>query len=102
MLAFRVLGPLEVCSGGRPIALPDLASRGVLAALVLRPGAWVSTDRLIDELETLRHSVICRREHGTSFGNPYQSDPMGWERTFGSTATLEAPPGWIRTNDLPD
>jgi DNA-binding SARP family transcriptional activator len=50
MLEFRVLGPLEVCSGGVPIALPGLASRRVLAALVLRPGTWVSTDRLMDEL----------------------------------------------------
>src|SRR3954447_26593672 len=50
MIEFRVLGPLEVCWHGRPIALPGSASRRVLAALVLRAGEWVSAERLMEEL----------------------------------------------------
>lgn len=44
------MGPLEVCSDGRALELPGLASRRVLALLVLRAGGWVTADRLVDEL----------------------------------------------------
>lgn len=47
---FRLLGPLEVSRGGRPLALPGRKPRAVLAMLLLRPGEIVSTDRLIDGL----------------------------------------------------
>jgi DNA-binding SARP family transcriptional activator len=50
MLELRILGPLEVCWDGRPLRLPGVASRQVLALLVLRSGTWMTADRLIDEL----------------------------------------------------
>jgi DNA-binding SARP family transcriptional activator len=50
MLEFGILGAIEVRCDGRPLSLPGLASRRVLALLVLRPGGWLTADRLIDEL----------------------------------------------------
>src|SRR4051794_13873189 len=50
MLEIRILGPLQACCNGEPLALPGLASRRVLAALALHPGEWLTSDRLIDEL----------------------------------------------------
>jgi predicted ATPase/DNA-binding SARP family transcriptional activator len=50
MLEFRILGPLEVRCDGRALDLPGLASRRLLALLVLRSGGWVTADRLVDEL----------------------------------------------------
>ena len=50
MLELRVLGPLEVWRDGQALALPGAASRRLLAALALRAGRWVSTERLIDEV----------------------------------------------------
>jgi DNA-binding SARP family transcriptional activator len=47
---FQLLGPLEVRSQGRPLALGGPKQRAVLAMLLLQPGEVVSTDRLIDEL----------------------------------------------------
>jgi predicted ATPase/DNA-binding SARP family transcriptional activator len=44
---FRVLGPLEVVDGGSPVAVGGPKPRALLAALLLRPGAVVSTDRLV-------------------------------------------------------
>ena len=50
MLEFRILGPLEVVDGERPLGLGGPRQRGLLAILVLRRGQAVSSDRLIDEL----------------------------------------------------
>ena len=61
MLEFRVLGPLEVCRDGQPIALPGIASRRVLAVLALRAGEWVSVDRLIDEMWSERPPASARK-----------------------------------------
>jgi DNA-binding SARP family transcriptional activator len=47
---FQLLGPLEVRSQGRALALGGPKQRAVLAMLLLQPGEVVSTDRLIDEL----------------------------------------------------
>lgn len=71
----RLLGPVELLAadGWRPVA--GLRRRAVLAALALRPGELVSTDRLIDAvwgedapataLNALQsHVSILRREHG--------------------------------------
>jgi DNA-binding SARP family transcriptional activator len=47
----RLLGPLEVGDrAGRPVPLPRQKQRALLAALALRPGAVVSTDRLLEDL----------------------------------------------------
>ena len=47
---FRVLGPLEVASGGEPLALGGAKQRAVLAVLLLRAGEVVPVERLIDEV----------------------------------------------------
>jgi DNA-binding SARP family transcriptional activator/class 3 adenylate cyclase len=47
---FRILGPLEVLDGDRPIALPGGRGRALVAVLILNAGEVVSTERIIDEL----------------------------------------------------
>jgi DNA-binding SARP family transcriptional activator len=47
---FRILGPLEVLEGGRPVALGGSRQRALLALLLLHANETLSTDRLIDEL----------------------------------------------------
>ena len=47
---FRVLGPLEVASGGELLALGGAKQRAVLAVLLLRAGEVVPLDRLVDEV----------------------------------------------------
>ena len=49
-MEFKILGPLEVLDGERPVAVPGAKPRALLAALLLRPGQTVSAERLIDEL----------------------------------------------------
>jgi SARP family transcriptional regulator, regulator of embCAB operon len=50
MIEFRVLGPLEVVEGDRPLALGSPQQRLMLAVLLLHRGEPVSSDRLIDAL----------------------------------------------------
>ena len=50
MLEFRLLGPLEVREGERLIALPRQKQRALLAALAIRAGQSVSSERLIEDL----------------------------------------------------
>jgi DNA-binding SARP family transcriptional activator/RecA/RadA recombinase len=47
---FRILGPLEVVEGGRPVDVGSPKQRAVLAVLVINANRVVSVDRLIDEL----------------------------------------------------
>jgi DNA-binding SARP family transcriptional activator/DNA-binding beta-propeller fold protein YncE len=47
---FKILGPLEVLDGRRPIALGTLKERSILAVLLLHANEFVSRERLIDEL----------------------------------------------------
>jgi predicted ATPase/DNA-binding SARP family transcriptional activator len=47
---FRILGPLEVWSGDRRVAVPGAAQRALLLALLLRANTPVSVDRLVDDL----------------------------------------------------
>jgi len=49
-LEFRVLGPVEVCDGGRNLPLGGPKQRGLLADLILNAGTIISTARLIDDL----------------------------------------------------
>ena len=48
--SFRILGPLEVSDGCRPLELGGLKQRAVLVALLLSANRVVALDRLIDEL----------------------------------------------------
>ena len=47
---FRILGPLEVVEGGKPVTLGRPKERLVLAVLLLHANEFVSRERLIDEL----------------------------------------------------
>ena len=47
---FRILGPLEVFDGDRPLALGGTKQRALLALLLLHANEVVSSDRLIEEL----------------------------------------------------
>ncbi len=49
-MEFRILGPLEVYEGGKPLRLGGRNQRALLALLLLNVGEVVSTDRLIDGL----------------------------------------------------
>src|SRR3954453_9530741 len=48
-LEFRVLGPLEVLAGGRPVRLGGPRQRAVLAILLGHANEVVPAERLIDE-----------------------------------------------------
>ena len=47
---FRILGPLEVTDGERPLALGGVKQRSLLAVLLQHPNEIVSTDHLLGEL----------------------------------------------------
>jgi DNA-binding SARP family transcriptional activator len=47
---FRILGPLEVVDGDRPVTLAGARTRALLALLLTSANEVVSADRLIDEL----------------------------------------------------
>src|SRR5437868_11516826 len=47
---YRVLGPVEVSSGGLPLQLGGAHQRALLAFLLLHANEVVSADRLLDEL----------------------------------------------------
>lgn len=49
-MEYRILGPLEVLDGDRPVALGTAKERALLAVLLLHANEAVSRDRLIDEL----------------------------------------------------
>jgi DNA-binding SARP family transcriptional activator/ABC-type branched-subunit amino acid transport system substrate-binding protein len=50
VVEFRILGPLEVVDGDRPLVLGGPKQQALLAVLLLHRGETVSTDRLIDQL----------------------------------------------------
>src|SRR4029079_5127705 len=47
---FRILGPLEIADGDRPVTLPGGRRAALLALLLTSANEVVSSDRLIDEL----------------------------------------------------
>ena len=47
---YRILGPLEVSHGDRPVGMGGERQRALLAVLLLHAGEVVSADRLIDDL----------------------------------------------------
>src|ERR671932_702477 len=49
-LEFRLLGPIEVRSGGQPLQLGGPKQRALLALLLVEAGRAVSTDRIVDAL----------------------------------------------------
>ena len=49
-MKFRILGPLEVAAGDRPVQVDGTRERALLAILLIHAGEVVSADRLIEEL----------------------------------------------------
>ncbi|GAA2510639.1 AfsR/SARP family transcriptional regulator [Streptomyces gobitricini] len=47
---FRILGPLEVIAGGRPVTLGGVRQRSVLGLLLLQPNRVMSTSRLMSAM----------------------------------------------------
>ena len=49
-MEFRILGPLEVAEGGRPVPLGGGKQRSLLALLLLHANEVVSSEQLVHEL----------------------------------------------------
>src|SRR4051794_11195110 len=58
---FRILGPVEVRTGGTPVALGGTKQKAVLSLLLLRRGEIVSSDRLIADLWGDRPPATARK-----------------------------------------
>jgi predicted ATPase/DNA-binding SARP family transcriptional activator len=94
MLELGILGPLEVRRDEAPLPLPGIASRRVLAVLVVARGQWLSADGLVEELWPQRspaparkalqmHIVRLRRALGADAG-VVQSAGAGYRLDVGS------------------
>ena len=87
---FRILGPLEVLSDGRAVALGGTRRRAVLAALLLHANEVVSSDALIDEVwgEDPPDSVV----------NALQVHVSGLRKALaggGDSVLVTRPPGYV-------
>lgn len=71
---FQLLGPLSVTDGRDVVVLPPSKPTALLAALLLRPGAVVSADRLRD--------VVWGEEHPTTAKTALQSCVLRLRRLF--------------------
>src|SRR3954469_17261912 len=60
-MEFRILGPLEIVDGDRPIVLGAAKQRALLAILLLDANEVVSRDRLIDGLWGERPPATSRK-----------------------------------------
>ena len=49
-MEFRILGPVEVLEGGRPLRVSGAKERAVLALLLLHANQLISSDRIVDEI----------------------------------------------------
>jgi DNA-binding SARP family transcriptional activator len=82
----RLLGPLEVRDGERVIPLPRRQQRALLAALVLRVGQVVSTDRLIADLWGERAPAAA--------ASSLQNTVAALRKTLGRDVIVTQPPGY--------
>jgi len=86
----RLLGPLRVLDdAGRPVELLRQKQRALLAALALRPGQAVSTDRLLEDLWGASPPR-------TALGS-LQNLVSQLRRTLGPDALVTRPPGYVLT-----
>src|SRR5690242_8437892 len=91
----RLLGPVDVTTGGLARPLPGVRRKSVLAALALHAGSVVSTDRLLDivwagsaggTLNTLqRHISYLRDALGDK--SSILSSPPGYRLNLGTDPT---------------
>jgi DNA-binding SARP family transcriptional activator len=88
MLAFRLLGPLEVDAGdGSPIELGSARQRAVLALLLLRAGEVVSTDSLIKS--------IWGEHPPRTAATSLQNSIAALRRVLGPELVRTRPPGYV-------
>ena len=85
-MEIRLLGPLEVRDGDRVIALPRRQQRALLAALALRAGEVVSTDRLVADLWGERAPA--------SATGSLQNTVSALRKTLGRDVLVTQPPGY--------
>jgi DNA-binding SARP family transcriptional activator/tetratricopeptide (TPR) repeat protein len=86
-MEFRVLGPLEVWEGGRPLELRRPKHRALLAALLLRAGQAVSVDQLLDDLWGERPPPTAR--------GSLQNMVSGLRKLLGKTVLRTESPGYV-------
>ena len=87
-MEFRLLGPLEVRDDrGVVIPLPRRQQRALLAALLVRPGAVVSIDRLVDQLWG-------ERPPPSAVGS-LQNTVSRLRRVLGADVLRTRPPGYV-------
>ncbi len=85
-MEIRLLGPLEAREGDRAIALPRRQQRALLAALALRAGEVVSTDRLVADLWG---------EHApASATGSLQNTVSALRKALGRDVLITQPPGY--------
>lgn len=91
----RLLGPLEVVDGARPVALPRGRARSLFALLALHPGEVVAADRLVDALwgETPPPTVRTAL-HGLVSALRGRLEPEGHRRRPSSDLLQTRPPGY--------
>jgi DNA-binding SARP family transcriptional activator len=86
-MEFRILGPLEVVEGGRPLPLGGERQRALLALLLTRANEVVSADRLIDELWGERPPK--------NAANALQYHISQLRKSLASDAIATRPPGYL-------
>jgi YVTN family beta-propeller protein len=84
---FRILGPLELQDGRRPVSIRAPKERALLGVLLLHPNEAVSTERLIDELWGERPPATA--------GKIVQTYVSQLRRRFGPELIETRPPGYL-------
>src|SRR5689334_21285642 len=86
-MEFRIFGPLEVVDGDRPLSLGGERQRALLALLLTRPNAVVSTDRLADDLWGAHPPKTAL--------NTIQYYVSQLRKTLGTDRIVTRPPGYL-------
>jgi DNA-binding SARP family transcriptional activator len=86
-MEFRILGPLEVLDGDRPVPLGGPRQRALLAILLTRANEVVSTERLIDEL--------WGEQPPRAAANTVQYYVSQLRKTLGADRIVTRPPGYL-------
>jgi len=84
---YRVLGPLEVVDGDRPLPLGGPKQRSLLALLLLHANEVVSTDELIDRMWGGRPPATAAKV--------VQVQVWRLRKTLGNDALVTRPPGYV-------
>lgn len=94
-MEFRLLGPLEVCQGNRPLALGGAKQRALLACLLIHANQAVSTDRLIDDLWGEKAPDTAGNTLQVYVANLRKALHPGRPRGARSDVLLTRPPGYL-------